>query len=323
MRLRRIIINLVAAFTVVSITLYVMWSMTPLYAFQAAGFAYITHDLDGFEKRVDIDGIVDNLFDDLLSNPARSTPRLSSFQREVCRGAIGMVRGSMVTGLKDTIRRQIAPKLANVSYDWSQLVLPAAYAAGQTASVDDFRNLLNVATKAAGGSLERMKQLAHDRMWNYVYRHPETLPGKVLGCAPEERGHRLKELVNYYGLTRDNFKGISGYTTTSDGEGREKALVGFVFYSPAVKHDFTVELELAKQSTFSDWRLMRVANVLDVFNQIGIDYEGQIHAICAYSLAGMSNENVDAEMKEVRQQINSSSAAQNLFKKFNIRVKRD
>lgn len=317
--MRRIIINLVAAFTVVSITLYVMWSMTPLYAFQAAGFAYITHDLSSFEKRVDIDGFVDNLFDDLLSNPARSTPRLSSFQKEVCRGAIGMVRGSMVSGLKDTIRRQISPKIA---YNWDLGFAPA-YAAGQTASVDDFRNLINVASKAAGGSLERMKQLAHDRMWNYVYRHPETLAGKVLGCAPEERGHRLKELIKYYGLTRENFKGISGYTTTSDGEGREKARVGFVFYSPAVQHDFTVELELAKQSTFSDWRIMRVANVVDIFNQIGIDYEGQIHAICAYSLAGMSNENVDAEMKEVRQQINSSAAAQNLFKKFHIKVKQE
>ncbi len=51
-------------------TLYFLWTTTPLFAFQEAIFALKDHDRETFEKRVDVDGLVRSLVEDLLVKPA-------------------------------------------------------------------------------------------------------------------------------------------------------------------------------------------------------------------------------------------------------------
>ncbi len=313
--------------------LYLLWMTTPLYALRDAAFAAYQYDRENFERRVDIDGFIDDLLADLILRPAESTPGLTSFQVQVSRGAIALVVNGLARDLKSAVRRSVtvgnldlperrSPQPGRV---WTGIELLPIFAPAMAASPavrpDDVKTLLNVASRAAGSSAERLKRVAHDRMWTYIYKHPETLPGRLLGCHPSQRQEKLRLLLNEYGLTRENFRGLSSCKIFSDDRGGEIARVGFSFFSPKLNGEFVIKLELAKSGMFGDWRLMRIANVPDIFEQLGLDYYDQIHNLMRYSLAGLSNESVNAEMQGVTEQIKQSDAAKNILQKWKINLK--
>lgn len=308
---------------------------TPLYALQDAAFAAYRHDRETFERRVDIDAFIDELLADLIVRPAESTPGLSSFQVQVSRGAIALVVSGLARDLKGTIRRAVTV----ASIEGSEIpssrigqarsgiellpIFAPAMAASPAVRADDVKTLLNVASRAAGSSAERLKRVAHDRMWTYIYKHPETIPGRLLGCHPSQRQEQVRRLLDECGLTRENFRGLSSCKIFSDDRGGEIARVGFSFFSPRLSGDgeFVVKLELAKSGMFGDWRLMRISNVPEIFEQLGLDYYDQIQNLMRYSLAGMSSENVNAEMRGVTEQIKQSDAAKNILQKWRINLK--
>lgn len=298
---------------------------TPLYALQDAAFAAYRHDRETFERRVDIDGFIDELLADLIARPAESTPGLSSFQVQVSRGAIALVVTGLARDLKGSIRRAVTVASLDGSEARSVIDLLPIFAPARAASpavrADDVKTLLNVASRAAGSSAERLKRVAHDRMWTYIYKHPETIPGRLLGCHPSQRQEQVLRLLNECGLTRENFRGLSSCKIFSDDRGGEIARVGFSFFSPRVNGEFVVKLELAKSGMFGDWRLMRISNVPEIFEQLGLDYYEQIQNLMRYSLAGMSSENVNAEMRGVTEQIKQSDAAKNILQKWKINLK--
>jgi len=80
---------------------------TPLYALQAAGVAAARHDLNEFEKRVDIDELVGNLLDDLLVKPSKTTPGLSNIQRETCDQLVAATRIALNEQLVNMIKKSL------------------------------------------------------------------------------------------------------------------------------------------------------------------------------------------------------------------------
>lgn len=89
-------------------TLYFLWTTTPLFAFQEAIFALKDHDRETFEKRVDVDGLVRSLVEDLLVKPAYSTPGLTSFQTEVLRGAVAVTAEGLYRELRGGVYRNLS-----------------------------------------------------------------------------------------------------------------------------------------------------------------------------------------------------------------------
>lgn len=294
---------------------------TPFFAFVDAALAVQERSVERFQKRVDIHGLVENLLNDLLMQPAQSTPGLDTFQREVGLGAIGIAKESMQNELERTIVRFVANGVPGRQVGYLNCGPDAACAAPvwQVAQLDDFRQLINVASHELGGQAGKMKREAYARMVIYARSHRNTLPGRLLSCPPEQRGQEARRIVEEYGLTAQNFRGISSYAGSTNSSGGDVAHIGLGFFSPKVNHEVRVEVEVIRPSAFSDWKISRLSNLQDVFVQLQETYIDDVHALVAYSLAGMSNKNVQHDLRGMTERLKQTDAAKNLMRRFNFR----
>ncbi len=297
-------------------TLYFLWTTTPLFAFQEAIFALKDHDRETFEKRVDVDGLVRSLVEDLLVKPAYSTPGLTSFQTEVLRGAVAVTAEGLYRELRGGVYRNLSGSyFSPAKFSVQDLFFLPAYAAGG----DDLKTLLNVAGHAANDSLRRMKMVAQDRMIYYLRSHPQTLAGRLLACPPEQRSQVLGALLAELGLTIKDFKGLDGCSIQSTGNDNEEAVVSFRFYSPKVGRDFLVKI-LLKKHGWEPWQIARIDNVSEVFSQLELDYEGEIHALMRFSLDGMNQRGVDEEMTSVKEELRRNQGTKAILDRLKIKL---
>jgi len=297
-------------------TLYFLWTTTPLFAFQEAIFALKDHDRETFEKRVDVDGLVRSLVEDLLVKPAYSTPGLTSFQTEVLRGAVAVTAEGLYRELRGGVYRNLSVSyFSPAKFSVQDLFFLPAYAAGG----DDLKTLLNVAGHAANDSLRRMKMVAQDRMIYYLRSHPQTLAGRLLACPPEQRSQVLGALLAELGLTIKDFKGLDGCSIQSTGNDNEEAVVSFRFYSPKVGRDFWVKI-LLKRHGWEPWQIARIDNVSEVFSQLELDYEGEIHALMRFSLDGMNQRGVDEEMTSVKEELRRNQGTKAILDRLKIKL---
>jgi len=205
---------------------YWYWTTTPLYALQALMMAVQNHDGQAFSKRVDVEGAVENMLEDVLVYPALSTPNLSSFQKQVATGAIAMAKAQIKDELLKSIYRSLsAPtQYGDGNGPTSSLLIAPAYAAENASSADnatsantptkkpgDVRDLLNVASHELGGEVGKLKNEAYQRMQNYVHDHPYTIPGRVINAPPGQRGQILRRVLEDHGFSQNYFKGLTGY----------------------------------------------------------------------------------------------------------------
>ncbi|MBP6747610.1 hypothetical protein KA344_20445 [bacterium] len=188
------------------------------------------HDGQAFSKRVDVDGAVENMLEDVLVYPALSTPNLSSFQKQVATGAITMAKTQIKEELLKSIYRSLsAPtQYGDGNEPTSSLLITPAYAADnvstQTAAAGatgttsatakkagDVRDLLNVASHELGGEVGKLKNEAFQRMQTYVHNHPYTIPGRVINAPPGQRGAVIRRVLEDHGFSQNYFKGLTGY----------------------------------------------------------------------------------------------------------------
>lgn len=211
---------------------YWYWTTTPLYALQSLMMALQNHDGQAFSKRVDVEGAVENMLEDVLVYPALSTPNLSSFQKQVATGAIAMAKKQIKDELLKSIYRSLsAPtQYGDGNGPTSSLLIAPAYAAENAPSADntsfkanassantptkkpgDVRDLLNVASHELGGEVGKLKNEAYQRMQKYVHDHPYTIPGRVINAPPGQRGQIIRRVLEDHGFSQNYFKGLTGY----------------------------------------------------------------------------------------------------------------
>jgi len=211
---------------------YWYWTTTPLYALQALMMAVQNHDGQAFSKRVDVQGAVENMLEDVLVYPALSTPNLSSFQKQVATGAVAMAKAQIKDELLKSIYRSLsAPtQYGDSNGPTSSLLIAPAYAADNAPSADntsfadnassantptkkpgDVRDLLNVASHELGGEVGKLKNEAYQRMQKYVHDHPYTIPGRVINAPPGQRGQIIRRVLEDHGFSQNYFKGLTGY----------------------------------------------------------------------------------------------------------------
>jgi hypothetical protein len=297
---------------------YLYWMTTPLYAFQEAAFAVKDRNRTVFEKRVDVDTFIDSLLDDLLVHPAETTPDLNSVQRQIGTGAILLAKSSIEEEARKSIDRMF---WHGGGRDLSSLGPDAAIAdtASGRSSSGNLGDVLRTATHALTGELGKMKNVVYSRMELWARQHRQTLPGRLLGCPPSERGLELKQTLSDYGLKPENFKGISSCSTTDDGA-TAKSIVGLNFYSPRIAKEIVVQVEVLKTAGSDCWRISRIANAPEVLYDVGERLDRDMHALMQASLAGISSTSLKNEVQGVTDRIKQSDAGKNFLQQLRNRL---
>lgn len=333
MKLLKVLLLVFVLLLVTAAGAFLYYLNCPLYAFQEAYVAYQNKDILTFARRVDVDQIVESLLNDLLIEPAQSTPDLTSFQQQVGMGAVEMAKASISREIKRKLRghfalgasqRKIARMQANAGQAaYAAEITEAKQASGDTILVaessSEIKQLLNVTGKAMSSEMGKMKEEAYARMQTYLNRHPETLPGRILGKRTNQED-TMKTLLVDYGLAPENLKGIGSYSVVSRPTGGEIAHVGFNFQSPKCDSYLLVEIELTKLGNNQKWQISRFSNVKEILVQLGEDYQKDIHNLITYSLYGIGSEKMKNHMQNMGESIKQNEAAKNLLDKWKIKL---
>ncbi|MBS1994230.1 MAG: hypothetical protein JSS86_18760 [Cyanobacteria bacterium SZAS LIN-2] len=318
----------IAAFILVIVFLlalagYFYWINSPFFAFQQVALSIKNHDAATFDRYVATEEIIDHLVDDILVEPALSTPNLSGFQKTVAGGALAIAKSNIAASLKQSLNKVLNKSDAQSpdNSSWLNFGIPAAIAAtrGDEVTGSGIKDLLKTAGNEMTGELSRMKSTAYNRMIAYIQAHPDTVPGKLMNCPPQERASHARALLTDYGLAAENFKGLGDWKTSSDEIlGREKADIGLRFFSPKISREITIMVALEKTLATKEWRIMRLSNIHDVMEQVEENYDRDIHELVEYSLSGMSNENLHSDFQNIKQKLQDHPAAQNFLKRLQL-----
>jgi hypothetical protein len=344
--LLRLIIVVIVLLGAVAAGGYFYWINSPLYAFQETALAVKNHDEVGLKRRVAVDNAIDHLLEDLVVQPAQSTPHLSGFQSQVLAGALAMAKTSMTDALLDSIHKSLATNLRtddpidrNNSTSFEHFGLTAALAAPAEIKVSNvwhggnehtkllaqadggtgkLKQLLNAAGREMANETKKLRTTAFNRMQTYIQNHPDTVPGRLLNCPPQERGHHARLMLEEYGLTANNFKGLACCNTTSDIIGRESGKVGFNFYSPKIGRQIEIDFEMIKNLESKEWRINSLSNIAQVMEELEPTYQSDIHELVEYSLSGMSNKNMQNDMRGMTDRLKQDPTTQNLLQNFKV-----
>ncbi len=319
----RIAVFVAAGLALVGICAYLYWVSTPFYALQEAGIAAAKHDLEGFEKRVDIEHFVDTLIDDLLVKPSKTTPNLSALQKETGYEAIEFAKATLHAQLINKIREAISGKNGQEGrYTGYQQNLGAdAAIAGNLPDAHDMQGLFRAAGHELGREAGKLKNETYVRLTNCARLQPKTITGKLLGSPPQVVGFQAKLLIDEYGFSKENFKGIAGCTTTTDSQGYSKSIVSFKFNSPKAGREITLNLGMYQNSMFGDWRVYSIENIPELMMSLNEDYEYQVHSLMTCALSGVTEQAVHNEVRGFTDRIKEHIDTKSLLDKLKMRFR--
>lgn len=303
-RILLVISPLLVLFAVLGVVGYFWWQTTPYYAFQQIGTAALNSDSTTFKKYVDVQNLVSSFTEEVFFEPARNTPDLSTFQKEIGLGAIEMARGPLDRALVGGIERWVAtPKQkASVSRDQNEFerarrleqFLGQRLAADhsnlilcgyESDTIADFTNTLKTELQSDAGKL---KQQTYRRMHEYASAHPEALINKIFSASAQNRGTVIKEVVAQLGLDAKNFRGISSYESFGN------QICDVRFYSPKVSRVVTLSIEMIQQNADGLLVPLKVSKLVAVkrtLMELGEDSEKQVQALVAYGLQDVTTKN--------------------------------
>lgn len=288
-----------------------------MYSIQEAGIAAARHDLEGFEKHVDIEQFVDNLIDDLLIKPASTTPGLTSLQKTTGEEALAYAKSSLRSQLISKIRSSISNTGQEGRYTSYG---PDAAIAGDMPKAKDLQGFFQAAGRELGRETGRLKNETYTRLTECAKQQPKTITGKLLGSPPQIVGFQSKLLIDEYGFTKDNFRGITGWKTLKDEKDYPRTVVGFRFNSPKASKEIIVDIGMYPNNALGDWRVFRIENIPELMLSLNEDYEYQVHSLMTCALAGVTNQSVKDEVRgltdRIKQHVDTDSILKNLKLRF-------
>lgn len=291
-----------------------------MYSIQEAGFAAARHDLEGFEQHVDIEQFVDNLIDDLLIKPASTTPGLTSLQRTTGEEALAFAKSSLRSQLINKIRSSISNAGQEGKYTSSRPNFgPGAAIAGETPKANDLQGFFQAAGRELGRETGRLKNETYLRLTACARQQPKTITGKLLGSPPQIVGFQAKLLIDEYGFTKDNFRGVTGWKTVKDEKDYPRTVVGFKFNSPKAGKEITVDIGMYPKTALGDWRIFRIENIPELMMALNEDYEYQVHSLMTCALAGVTNQSVKDEVRGLTDRIKRHVDTDSILKKLKLR----
>jgi len=291
-----------------------------MYSIQEAGIAAARHDLEGFEQHVDIEQFVDNLIDDLLIKPASTTPGLTSLQRTTGEEALAFAKSSLRSQLINKIRSAVSNDGQEGKYTSSRPNFePGAAIAGEMPKAKDLQGLFQAAGRELGRETGRLKNETYTRLTACARQQPKTITGKLLGSPPQIAAFQAKLLIDEYGFTKDNFRGVTGWKTFKDEKNYPRTVVGFKFNSPKAGKEITVEIGMYPKTALGDWRVFRIENIPDLMMALREDYEYQVHSLMTCALADVTNQSVKDEVRGLTDRIKRHVDTDSILKKLKLR----
>ncbi len=321
---------------------YFYWIGSPYYAFQQVATALKDHNKELFDTYVDAPEMIDHFLDDLLVQPAMSTPNLSPFQQSVAGGALTMARSQITKGIIESLSKYLSAEggdqQRNTGY-FQSFGCEAAIAnpipiyqggmagnsapgngsaSGSASGSGGLKDLLNAAGREMSSEVGKLKSVAFNRMLAYIQAHPNTVPGRLLDCPPAQRAAHARQMMEEYGLAASNFKGLASCVTTTDILGRQSSRIGFNFFSPKINKQIVVEVQVDKDLTSGIWRIDRLSNLKEVMDQEEEFYDRDLHELVEYSHSGMRNSNLATDIQSMGERIKQNPAAQSILNKLHL-----
>lgn len=302
----------------------VFWYLTsPYYTLQEIGVSLQNRDSEKFYRLVDVQTIITSLTSEIISEPALKTPRLSGFQMTIVTSAIGLGKESIDRAFVNRIDRyfnpsirscvpsdlQIVPPDANSNHDSMGLI--AEQNTEEYTLADNGGESIGQFAKELGreltGETAQLKRQVYQRMIHHAENHRDTFIGAIF--AAPTRGLPMQEMCDQYGFDLKQIKGLTFGGSDTEQTGT------VTFYSPKVKRNVSLYFDLTRPGgdMFVPWQIRKFRDLRLTFLDLGEDTDSQVQEMIAYSVAGMTQQNVFKETGGVLKRLSRSNAAKNLL----------
>ncbi len=300
------------------------WYLTsPYYTLQLIGTALSDRDSQRFYRHVDVPTIVTNLTSEIIYEPAMKTPRLSQFQRTIVNGSIGVGKDTIDRALINRIDRFFHPSIrSNVPHGDNQYIElcsdDAEYPDGYTL-VDTTGESIGAFAKELGkeltGESAELKRQVYQRMIYYAETHRDTLIGAIF--AAPTKGMPMQQMCENYGFELKEIRSLTFGGSDTEQTGT------LVFYSPKVRKNVALLVDLVRPGgdMFAPWQIRKFRDLRQTFLDLGEDTDRQVQDMVAYSVEGMTQQNVFRETGNVLKRLGRSDAAKNLLQNLKNRFR--
>jgi len=208
---------------------YWWWTTTPQFALGEIRAAIRSHDLEKFEKYVDLDSVASEAVDDVLTDSVQRALGAGALGNFIGASLVGLVKPNLVQALKQQIIHYVETGNTGPASD-------------QTSS----RGQLSFPARPA---------VASEASWPACSRS-SIAPNMVLVADWSVDG-----LPRQLGLSKNRFKGID--YTRMDGK---VALIGISLHNERYNRDLLLELKFHDMGGY--WRLIELSNLPDFIGKI-------------------------------------------------------
>lgn len=300
--------------------------MSPLFAFIDLADAYKSQDETRFFNRIDETAFLDAAIDDLLAKPAQTTPGMSGMQIAIGMNAIELAKSQIISNLSQNIHEHfkrrtslqnllLQPAFAEQADDYSGL------RPDNTNIVDgkhglildpreikpELKQLLKTYRRQIGKTAEDFKNDTYRRMIAFLENNPDLFISQVYHLPQTNRAAALVNLLEKHGLSAKEFKGITRFGEGQTFENKEVAHVGFKFLNKRTDSEVVVEVELVKNPSTKLWQITRIKNFNEIFAELEIDYNSEVHSLFASALKGLDEEFVKERTKQINHELHPFS----------------
>lgn len=316
------------------------WTTTPYYAFQRAGLALVSHNLNEFEAAVDVSTLSRDAIEKALSNPIRKTQGLTRVQTEIARKLADelAVSGSRVAvanverfvggGGGENSRKNVEGDVVGAQDSRGKGAVHdsggkgGAPDSGGKGGAPDSRgasNGLSISPTAGRDSLSADKPSGFNLVKRFVDKAVSkegSLVGKLASLAHHSKTESFNKMLSDYELSPSSFKGVSFRQTDGD---HCTALA--TFETPKLSQPLNIEIGLVKSGL--SWRIERIANLDRVIATLDPDYEDTLQSATLYALEDVSILRAEQGAKKVVDKAMKSPFFHDVMKHVKVEVSSD
>jgi hypothetical protein len=293
---------------------FIWWQESPLKAFYEAGSALKSHNLEQFQKFVDEQSLLSSAVDDLVFAPIIDTPQFTDMQRATVRKAAAVAHGPIQKSLQ---RRLDAYVSGGNEASLSPPAQPTAvkpHVPMATPGTGSWVGVLSAASRELHDETARLKEVAYVNMQSHAWMHRDQLVCQLISSDKDQRKQVLKDRLQQYGLTPENFKGIAYLHDVPILPGHsQNCTMGFSFRSPKLNNDDVIVEFLMVQQLDGLWRISKVNNVRALITKLEPTYDYDMQELALATAGGITPTAAKAELKRAAVEILRAPETQSLL----------
>ncbi len=218
---------------------YWFWTSTPSYALSQIVYSFNNHDVETFEKYVDIDRIVDEAIDDIIEGPAKSTTLFKESDKMLGIGIIYLFKSELIDMAKEHIELIVAHHKIHIATNT------------QNTNNNSYGSMAFAASPNKAQKDNEISDL--EVAANLTPRHQYLLD------MAHYKNNNASKTMSEYGLSYKHFRGLEYLNVHGS-----KANLGLKFFSPKIGNTYTIEFLM--ENTDGCWRIVELSNIPELFN---------------------------------------------------------